>query len=464
MSEADTGEAIEAFAARHAPDALLVVDSSGTLVYASPAGRAITGFEPSTQIGTSIFDKVHPDDLGYAAGALQETVRKDGLHIPVHLRITQADGGWRDVEVTANTPLAESGEAMIVLSLRPLDVRLVLPQRRRQLEALIERVSGACAGASWQAIEGIVGMALADIGQFFSAARVVLRLAAPADGLLHPYGEWRSPERSSGEADLAVLQTVTEPGWDTTGTGRAYFAGPTLDAVDESTACVLRAVGAVAMLTCPVKADGILVGALHLLWDEDADPHWDDALGEDAAGLAAILTATARRAQDEAAVHFRSLHDPLTGVANRTELLDGLQRAMSGLTRDAPIGGVGLLYCDVDDFKTVNDRFGHAVGDRVLIDVVNRIRSQIRPGDLIGRVGGDEFVVLCERLYGEQGAVDIAQRIRTSIASSAPQGFPPDARLGLSVGIAFTAVPCHPDELMAEADQRMYEQKAAARP
>jgi len=463
VSEADTDETLEAFAARHAPDALLVVDSTGTLVYASPSAQAITGFEPASQMGTSIFDKVHPDDLGYAAGALQETVRKDGLHIPVHLRITHADGGWRDVEVTANTPVAESGEPMIVLSLRPLDVRLVLPQRRRQLEALIERVSGSCAGASWQAIEDIVGVALAEIGAFFSAARVVVRLADPDDGLMHPYSEWRAPGRSPGDDDVATHLTATEPGWDTTGSGRAFFAGPTLDAVDESTARVLRQVGAVAMLSCPVLSDGVLVGAVHLLWDENADPYWDDALGEDAAGLASILTATAQRAQAEAAVYFRSLHDPLTGVANRTELLDGLRRAMSGLTRDAPIGGVGLLYCDVDDFKSVNDRFGHAVGDRVLIDIVNRIRSQIRPGDLIGRVGGDEFVVLCERLYGHQGAVEIAERIRTSIASSAPQGLPPDARLGLSVGIAFTAIPRHPDELMAEADQQMYDRKAAAR-
>src|SRR6478609_167727 len=85
----------ERFAARHAPDALLVVDGAGTLVYASPSAGALTGFDPRSQLGTSVFDKVHPDDLGYALGALQETVRKDGLHIPVHLRIAQAGGGWR---------------------------------------------------------------------------------------------------------------------------------------------------------------------------------------------------------------------------------------------------------------------------------------------------------------------------------------------------------------------------------
>jgi diguanylate cyclase (GGDEF)-like protein len=85
----------------------------------------------------------------------------------------------------------------------------------------------------------------------------------------------------------------------------------------------------------------------------------------------------------------RAMHDPLTGLANRTRFLDRLghalaQRRMPGMT-------VAVLYVDIDDFKTVNDRFGHAVGDMLLVEAAARLNAAVRVGDTVARLGGDEF-------------------------------------------------------------------------
>lgn len=83
--------------------------------------------------------------------------------------------------------------------------------------------------------------------------------------------------------------------------------------------------------------------------------------------------------------------DPLTGLANRLALFDRIEE----LGRQEDSSSIGVLYCDLDDFKPINDRFGHGTGDRVLTIAAHRIASQVRAGDLVARLGGDEFAVLC---------------------------------------------------------------------
>ncbi len=153
-----------------------------------------------------------------------------------------------------------------------------------------------------------------------------------------------------------------------------------------------------------------------------------------------------------------ALHDPLTGLPNRTLLLDRLAHAMGQLARSRR--SVTVLYLDLDDFKAVNDRFGHTVGDRVLVAVAERLAELMRPSDTVARLGGDEFVVLCEDLDGSEAELaSLTERIRDGVAGiSSPWH---DAMVSVSIGVAIAHAGTDPEHIINQADLAMY---AAKRP
>lgn len=119
--------------------------------------------------------------------------------------------------------------------------------------------------------------------------------------------------------------------------------------------------------------------------------------------------------------------------------------------------GLAVLFCDLDGFKSINDRFGHHTGDAVLIEVARRLTTCVRDGDTVARLGGDEFVVLADGL-GDADAADLAVRLRNAI-------IPPirvdgrAVRVGASFGIGWAACGMTAEEVLRSADQRMYVEK-----
>jgi len=176
----------------------------------------------------------------------------------------------------------------------------------------------------------------------------------------------------------------------------------------------------------------------------------DDELRDLAAAFDA-MAADLQRSQDELA--FRALHDPLTGLANRALLRDRLEHALSGLARRKE--RIGLLMIDLDDFKTVNDRLGHLVGDRALVAAASRVVACVREADTPARLGGDEFAVLLEDVAGEEAAVEVARRLCDALR-------PPlhlDGErvvLGASIGVVVAEDRASADELLRAADLALY--------
>ena len=132
--------------------------------------------------------------------------------------------------------------------------------------------------------------------------------------------------------------------------------------------------------------------------------------------------------------------DPLTGAANRRQAGDVLSRLLAGGRRR-----VGVLIIDVDDFKQVNDKHGHRVGDEVLVEIVSRLHHTVRPEDTVARWGGEEFLLLCPDADTPDSVRDIADRIGTAIsgrpvATTAGQ-------LAVTVSVGAITSPCTADTI-----------------
>jgi cyclic di-GMP phosphodiesterase Gmr len=150
----------------------------------------------------------------------------------------------------------------------------------------------------------------------------------------------------------------------------------------------------------------------------------------------------------EELLHQRAQTDLLTGIANRGALFDALRRRLE----EGP--GCALLFCDLDQFKEVNDEHGHAVGDRILAEVAGRLVGLTGPEDLVARFGGDEFVILCPTL-DEAALADLVQRVAAEVGRPFPGPEGP-LSIGVSVGIAIGRAGESGDELIGRADRAMY--------
>jgi diguanylate cyclase (GGDEF)-like protein/PAS domain S-box-containing protein len=162
-----------------------------------------------------------------------------------------------------------------------------------------------------------------------------------------------------------------------------------------------------------------------------------------------------RKAFEEQLAH-QAFHDPVTNLANRALFADRVQQALVRAQRGSTT--VGVMFIDLDDFKTVNDSLGHAAGDVVLQEVAQRLMRTVRPSDTVARFGGDEFAVLLDGVGDLQEAADVADRIlealETQFEIDAKQVFP---RASLGICLADGEIPA-PDaeELLRNADVAMY--------
>ena len=168
--------------------------------------------------------------------------------------------------------------------------------------------------------------------------------------------------------------------------------------------------------------------------------------------LAALAIADSRTKRD---LRWAAAHDPLTGLVNRAEFA----RTLESLSAN---DDVVLLYIDLDDFKPINDRYGHAVGDTVLVEVGRRIRAVIGNNDVVGRLGGDEFAVVCAGTDDPIHGRDVANRIVEAVGQPI-KGLGMVVRVGASVGVAVGAQPLIPSQLMQRADDALYLAKASGK-
>jgi diguanylate cyclase (GGDEF)-like protein/PAS domain S-box-containing protein len=356
--------------------------------------------------------------------------------------------GVRVADVTHPDDLAESADAIRQMAAGELDEwntekRYVRPDgevRWGALRALLLRDAEGRTTTCLALIRDVTGQRLAE------------RRRAAVHGVLSVMASGRDLR----DALPALLQTVVEElAWERGALWRFGDGGePVLEAAWPRGTAAAHPAG---RLTIPVVSGADQIGLLEF----ECEPR--EHAGEELESFAATLGAQVgefivRRRAEEQRLH-EALHDPLTGLPNRVLFFDRLDHAMRRQQREhAPLA---VLFLDFDGFKAVNDRFGHAGGDRVLRLAAAAVASSLRGEDTVARFGGDELVVLSEHITGEPDACVIAERILETLRTP----FPVDGEevtLSASIGICLAPVEGRSrEELLANADRAMYLAKGA---
>jgi len=214
--------------------------------------------------------------------------------------------------------------------------------------------------------------------------------------------------------------------------------------------------GLKANLGLPLHSGGAAAGVLAVSWFASPVCAPDRDLLALLGTIAAQLGVAHQRWRLERRLAYRANHDELTGLPNRGHFLERLRQAIADGKRYGR--RYALMVIDLDGFKAVNDRAGHAAGDRLLCAMAQRLRGAVRSGDAVGRLGGDEFVLLMECQGESEELAAVAARVLESLTLKVPA--PGAAVVAPSIGIAtFPADGEDAESLLANADLAMYEAK-----
>ncbi len=260
--------------------------------------------------------------------------------------------------------------------------------------------------------------------------------------------------------------------------GRIVYASPSARAVIDADAESLVGVDGIDL--CHVEdrdrvrqevADGLPSGRVTVAYRrpgnrDDTQPHrWLESaitpVHDEGGAVSHLQTITRditkRKLAEERLAHQAS-RDPLTGLLNRTALVSRLETALLAVEGDG--SPIAVLFVDLDGFKAVNDTFGHAAGDELLVAVAGRLKSTARRRDTVGRLGGDEFALLCEDARAGRIGAQLAERLAARLA----EPFNLDVGtvcVSASVGLTVSHPGDQPHRLLARADAAMYVAKAA---
>ncbi len=410
------------------------IDESATITWAGGSITELLGWSPEDMVGRNMAEFLEPASLERAADML------------VRYQTTgQSSGAWRSSGILAELIHADGShvacDLAIATSVRTGMDGFVLQFRRRGGGRHIQEALASMAGnlplrrvlssvASALAVD--VADARADIlwdwtGRDFAAGAASDALLVPASDV--PTDRGRRPWIEAFRDD--------DPQWFERGDGLPQEVERWMGELGLSTGWV-QPVTSIATGT---------PAAVMLIWrggdiDRALFPsHEIDVMGE----LVALALEWER---GRTSLRFAANHDPLTGLANRRTLLERLR------TPVAPGTPGTVLFCDVDDFKPVNDEHGHASGDAVLQVIGERLRQSVRPSDLVARYGGDEFVIHCPGTADPAVVQELTARLIEATSEPITVG-ELTVQVGLSVGKSTVGMGEDIDEVLAAASRDM---------
>ncbi|MHA6494653.1 sensor domain-containing protein [Pseudomonas borbori] len=423
-------------------DVVCVVDKQGRFLSVSAASERVFGYRPEEMVGRIAFEMMHPEDRA-ASLALVERINSGQPSHDHENRYLHKDG--HIVHIMWSAQWLEAEQVRVGVA-RDITRR----KRAEAIQAALYAISEAAHSvddlhALYKRVHDVMGellpaknfaVAVYDAtNEQLSFAYHVDQFDAPPSPIPLDSNSFCAKVIRSGEALLLTPETA-EP------TLAESSAGPDQQALD--------------WLGVPLISGTRVIGAL-VLRNYSGTTRYNEQDKELLQFASTQVAAAIERKRTHSRLEFLAQYDQLTELPNRTLLLDRLRSALHRAKRDA--SRLAVLYLDMDNFKHINDTFGHTAGDLLLREVAHRLRQCVRESDTVGRLGGDEFAVVLDNIGRQEDAAVVAEKIIGAL--SAPyllegQTLMSAPSLGIAVYPEHSQTELH---LIRRADEAMYEAK-----
>ncbi|MDZ7674099.1 MAG: sensor domain-containing diguanylate cyclase [Acidimicrobiales bacterium] len=414
----------------------VVTDPHGTVVWVGPKIEDLMGEPAASFVGRHMLETVAPEYHEVALSAFEDYIGEvvpiaEWTGPPMDLELVRADGARLPCEISAAVGTQYGFDGLF------LQIR-----RSQGTTRLYDAVDAMAVGAP---VDDVLRRLAALCEYDMPGSSVTIGWGWDGDRFAHA-----APDLSHLGASVTQIEPEQTPWRDAMETGTVQ-GGHELHIDHPALACAVEGSGYATCWAIPITVRGDeRPSAAVILWRRSpggATPH-HQTIPQRVSRLAAFALESERH---HAELEAAATTDELTGLANRAaqrrSLADVLRR------QHTTMPDTSVLFCDLDDFKPVNDRYGHDFGDRVLRIVARRLAETVRDSAHVSRWGGDEFVIVCEGT-GEEDIVTLARRLIDTV--SAPIGV--DGRtilVGLTVGIAHANVGSNVDELLRRADDAL---------
>ena len=386
-------------------------DMLSNILKVDEAITKILGWSPEELLGHRTVEFIHPDDRELAVANWVEMLAATGPGRRVRLRHQHRDESWVWFEVTNHNLSDDPEHNCIVSEMVDISEEMAAHEALRAREQLLDRLAGAVP----------VGLFQVDLDR-----RIVY-----TNERLHEILGIEPVETL--DAQLATVIAADRPQLDRA-LGEVLDEGAAADVEVQ-----LRVPSSRGLRFCTISLrplsleDGTISGAIACVAD---------------------VTDSARMREE---LKQRATFDELTGCYNRASIMLALEADIeSGRGRAER----GVAFVDLDCFKAVNDEHGHAVGDELLRVVAGRLRAAVREPDLVGRIGGDEFLVVCPDIGGPEQAMQLAERLAAAVREGAVSVGSGSIEAQVSVGVAWSSGDgVSADAIVAQADHAMYTSK-----
>src|SRR5690554_43974 len=426
-------------------DTVCAVDAQGYFVYVSASGEELFGYTPEELCGRNMMELIHPDDRERTRAASTD-IKEGRPQVHFENRYVRKNGSVVDIMWSARWSEADQLRLAVARD-------MTLVKRAERMHAALYQISEAGQTAEGlpalcehihqiinellpvrnfsvllyddQRRETSVPYCAGEVANVKACGFIQQSQALTPDSLLARVIEGAEP----------VLATIsTQPDAQPDGSFREWLGVP----------------------LC-ASASRTVIGALIVQGEVDRTQYTrnDQELLQ---FVSTQIAASIARKQADTQLRYLAGHDPLTDLPNRSLFQDRVKVALSSALRENQ--NLAILYLDLNDFKQVNDRFGHQAGDSLLRAVATRLTECLRESDTVARMGGDEFTVLLPKIQGASGVSCVIARIRTALALPF-EALNEPLTISASIGCAlYPEQGQNYDELLRHADQHMYINKA----